>query len=204
MKISIFILIFGMLLPNSCKNTDDESPMNYLMPADNKLIQSMNKTITNMDNAKMNGDFDFDFANLMILHHQMAIDMSHVEINNGSDISIQNMANGIVVAQQIEIRLMQQFIKNYKIPKKNDLTSNSYKLVTEMKLMMANMSAIKTSENIDLDYVSLMIPHHESAVRMAKEQLKYGTQEQLVDLSKNVIEDQNFEINSFKNWLAKN
>ncbi len=206
MKISILLMIFSLISANSCKNNDNEEnqEMNATMPIENELMQSMNKTNTAMNNAKMSGDFDYDFANLMIMHHQMAIDMSRVEIEKGSDQTIKNMANGIVAAQEIEIREMQQFIKNYKIPATNNQTSNSFKIATEMKSMMDKMNAVTMINNVDKDYVAMMIPHHESAVAMAKMQLKFGTQNVMVDLSKNIIEDQTFEIDEFKNWETKN
>lgn len=206
MKISIIILFFGFLMQNSCNNIDNEDNaiMNHSMPIENELIQSMNKTNTAMNNAKMNGDFDYDFANLMIMHHQMAIDMSRVEIEKGSDQTIKNMANGIAVAQEIEIREMQQFIQNYKIPKSNNQTSNSFKIATEMKSMMNKMNAVKMYDNIDKDYVAMMIPHHESAVTMARQQLQFGTQNIMVALAKNIIEDQTYEIDEFKKWQINN
>ena len=198
--------LFSILNVNSCKNVDSEDTMqmNDLSSSKNSLMQSMNKSTTAMNNAKINGDFDYDFANLMIMHHQMAIDMSQVEIQKGSDQTIKNMANGIIVAQKIEIRIMQQFLQNYKIPLSNNLLNQSLKLTTEMKEMMDKMNAIKMTNNIDKDYVAMMIPHHESAVEMAKSQLLFGTQNNLVALAKNIIEDQNFEINEFKKWQINN
>ena len=73
-----------------------------------------------------------------------------------------------------------------------------------MKLMMDKMNAIIMTNNIDKDYVAMMIPHHESAVEMAKNQLLFGTQNNLVTLAKNIIEDQNFEIEEFKKWQINN
>ena len=206
MKISILLITIILATVNSCKqnNEVENTEMNHSSPMENELMQSMNKTNTTMSNTKMKGDFDFDFANLMMMHHQMAIDMSRVEIDKGSDQTIKNMANGIAVAQEIEVREMKQFIKNYKITATNVETSNSTKIATEMKSMMDKMNTIKMTDNIDKDYVAMMLPHHKSAVEMAKMQLKFGTQYELVELSKNIIEDQNYEIDEFKKWLNKN
>lgn len=206
MKIAILFILFSLLNVNSCKNVDaDETmQMNDLSSSKNTLMQAMNKSTTTMNNAKINGDFDYDFANLMVMHHQMAIDMSQVVIDKGNDQTIKNMANGIIVAQKIEIRIMQQFLQNYKILLSNNLLNQSLKLTTEMKLMMDKMNAIIMTNNIDKDYVAMMIPHHESAVEMAKNQLLFGTQNNLVTLAKNIIEDQNFEIEEFKKWQINN
>jgi uncharacterized protein (DUF305 family) len=206
MNFSIFIMAFSLITSSSLKkyNEDSVSQMNHSIPVENELMELMNKTMSTMNNIKMNGDFDYDFANLMIMHHQMAIDMSRVEIEKGIDQTIKYIANGIIVAKEIEIRIMQQILQNYKISMTNNQISNSHKIVAEMKLMMDKMSKIKMSKNIDKDYVAMMIPHHQSAVAMAKQQLKYGKQNGLIDLAKNSFEDQNFEINLFKNWQAKN
>lgn len=198
-------MFFSLISANSCKNNDsEESDMNHSIPMENELMQSMNTTNTAMNNAKMNGDFDYDFANLMIMHHQMAIDMSKVEIQKGSDQNIKNIANGIIVAQEIEIREMQEFLKKYKVPVSKNQTSNSSKIATEMKSMMQKMNEVDMTQNIDKDYVAMMIPHHQSAVIMAKQQLQFGTQNDLVTLAKNIIEDQNYEIEAFKKWQSKN
>lgn len=206
MKILILLMAFSLLATNSCKNSDaeEESKIQEYMPMENQLMLSMDATMTSMENVKMNGDFDYDFANLMIMHHQMAIDMSRVEIEKGSDQSIVRMAKGIVVAQEIEIRGMQQFVKNYKVLVTNNQTSNSFKIAKEMKSMMDKMNTVKMTDKIDKDYVAMMIPHHESAVTMAKMQLQFGIQNAMVTLAKNIIEDQTYEIDEFKNWQTKN
>ncbi len=43
----------------------------------NGLMASMNTMMDKMNSMKMCGDFDLDFANMMIAHHQGAIDMSN-------------------------------------------------------------------------------------------------------------------------------
>lgn len=206
MKTSIIIILFSVVTLSSCKKLDsaEETKMDHSMPMENELMQSMSKTTMAMNNSKMNGDFDYDFANLMILHHQMAIDMSRVAIEKGGDKTIQNMANGIIAAQEIEIKQMKQFLQNYKVPATNNQTSNSFKIASEMKSMMGKMNVVKMYESIDKDYVAMMIPHHESAVTMAKMQLQFGKENVLLELSKNIIEDQSFEIEEFKNWQTKN
>jgi uncharacterized protein (DUF305 family) len=205
MKNILLTIAISIIAVGACKNKDanDAFEMNHEMNT-NALMQSMKSTTEMMNNSKMNGDFDYDFANLMIMHHQMAIDMSQVEIQEGADQSIVDMAAGIVAAQEIEIKMMQEFIKKYKIQATNNQTSNSYKIATEMKTMMNQMERVKMTQNVDKDYVAMMIPHHQSAVNMAKTQLQYGKQEVLFELSKNIIEDQNYEIEVFKQWQTKN
>jgi uncharacterized protein (DUF305 family) len=48
--------------------------------------------------------------------------------------------------------------------------------------------------DIDRDFVALMIPHHESAVEMARVYLRHGKDEGLRRLAENVIASQEAEI----------
>jgi hypothetical protein len=64
MKTALIILFFSLISANSCKNTDAEETlqMNNSMPMENEVMQSMTKTTSMMNTAKMNGDFSYDHA----------------------------------------------------------------------------------------------------------------------------------------------
>ena len=52
------------------------------------------------------GDADRDFAQMMIPHHQGAIDMALVELRYGKDQRLKRLSQEIIVAQQQEIAVM--------------------------------------------------------------------------------------------------
>jgi len=72
-----------------------------------KLMESMN-AMMNPD-MKMTGDADKDFVIMMILHHQGAIEMAGVEINNGTDQEIKMMAQEILKKQKAEVDQMKEW-----------------------------------------------------------------------------------------------
>ncbi len=207
MKISITLLVFYLLSICSCKDSyanEEKKEATDSLAIENDFMLCKSKTSKMLEKVIMNGDFDYDFANMMIIHHQMAIDMSIAELEKGSDKTIKTMANKIIVAQETEIKLLQQFVENYKISVANNKTSKSYKIASEMKIMIKNIDKIKMTKNNDKDYVSMMITHHKSAVAMAKNQVKYGSQQILIELSKNIIDVQTYEISFFKKWQSYN
>jgi len=47
---------------------------------------------------------------------------------------------------------------------------------------------------VDRDFVAIMIPHHESAIAMAKAELRYGKNEQLRRMAQEIVVTQQQEI----------
>lgn len=70
--------------------------------------------------------------------------------------------------------------------------------------MTVDMGAITPSGNPDVDFVRMMIPHHEGAIAMAEAQLRYGKDESRKQLAREIIEAQTKEIAEMKEWLEKN
>jgi hypothetical protein len=62
-----------------------------------------------------------------------------------------------------------------------------------MKRMMAAMH-VKPSGNVDRDFVTMMIPHHQGAIDMAVAYLRYGSNEQLRRIAQEIIVEQQQEI----------
>ncbi len=80
-------------------------------PADEGFTKAMDSAMARMDHDMMTaptGDVDRDFAQMMIPHHQGAIDMALAELHYGHDEVLLRLAHAIVAAQQQEIAVMQQ------------------------------------------------------------------------------------------------
>lgn len=56
------------------------------------------------------GNVDLDFVREMIPHHQAAIDMAKIELEQGKDPEIRALAEAIVAAQEEEITTMQAWL----------------------------------------------------------------------------------------------
>jgi uncharacterized protein (DUF305 family) len=66
---------------------------------------AMNKMMADMT-IKPTGDIDRDFVDMMVPHHQGAIDMAKAELKYGHDARLRRLAKKIVENQQQEITLM--------------------------------------------------------------------------------------------------
>ena len=59
---------------------------------------------------------------------------------------------------------------------------------------MMKAMAIRPSGDVDRDFVDMMIPHHASAIAMAKAELRYGKNEQLRRMAQEIVVTQQQEI----------
>ena len=79
-----------------------------------EMTASMAKMHEDMTSAPMTGNPDIDFAEMMIPHHQGAIDMAKIQLKYGKDPALRTLADEIITAQEKEIVEMRQRIRELK------------------------------------------------------------------------------------------
>ena len=77
------------------------------------------------------------------------------------------------------------------------------KLRAGMEKMHVAMASVEPSGKSDVDFVRLMLPHHQAAIEMAKTQLLYGKDAQIRRLAQEIIADQQSEIELMQLWLKQ-
>lgn len=218
-KIKLAITLSGMYLFTACNNgtTTKESTDTTTMSGmnndtmdkkmnmddtkkDDGLMSSMNTMMDKMIGMQMSGDFDMDFANMMIEHHQGAIDMSEAELKSGTDEKMKSMAQNIITLQKEEKGKLRDIVNNSK-PMKMDMGKHD-ELSEEMDRMKAGMNKMQMTGNTDKDFAMMMVAHHESAIKISKDELSHGMNSQLKEMAKKGIADQTKEIEEFKSWMA--
>ncbi len=231
MKNTVFILAVlssGTLLMSSCeskKSTEtttettapadstgsmagmDHSRMADSPAAGSGMMVAMNTMMQKMEAVKMAGNTDHDFAHMMMAHHQGAVEMSALELKEGKDATLRAMAEKISADQKREIQELEAFATrldgaptNYKPTDPKDAFASQ--MNASMDSMMKNLG--QPSGNVDQDYAAMMVPHHQSAIDMAKAELAHGRDTKLKEMAQKMIAAQQQEIQEFKAWQAKN
>ena len=86
------------------------------MPADSMGMKGMDMKGMMKDNndkmssMQMSGNADVDFAMMMRVHHQGAIDMAQAELRDGKAPEMRKMAQNIIAAQKKEIAQLDKFL----------------------------------------------------------------------------------------------
>lgn len=71
---------------------------------------SMMKGMEGMQKMTMSGDIDKDFAMMMKVHHQQALDMAEMELAHGKSPEMKTMAKQIIAAQKKEIAQFDRYL----------------------------------------------------------------------------------------------
>lgn len=85
------------------------SPKGDTGPSSAAFAKANAKMHAEMDIA-YTGNADADFVRGMIAHHRGAIDMAKVELEYGKDAGLRALAEGIISAQEAEIKTMQDWL----------------------------------------------------------------------------------------------
>jgi len=72
-----------------------------------------------------------------------------------------------------------------------------------MSIMHRGMHTAEYSGEADHDFVTMMIPHHQGAIDMAKALLLYGKDPQMRRLAQEIITEQQSEIQLMQLWLKQ-
>jgi hypothetical protein len=74
--------------------------------------------------------------------------------------------------------------------------------VSAMTKMMIDMG-IRPSGNVDVDFVEMMVPHHQGAIEMAQAELRYGRNKPLRRMAQEIIVTQLQEITAMRLSLGQ-
>ena len=138
--------------------------------------------------------FDADdvmFAQMMIVHHEQAIEMSKLAVENTENADVLAIATDIRSAQQPEIDTMETWLEAAG-------AADSHMHDMEMPGLADQMTMNAIAESIDAEFDSLflmtMIQHHEGAIVMANTVLETSANDDVIALARKVIETQTAEI----------
>jgi uncharacterized protein (DUF305 family) len=193
LSLSLFALS-GLTAVVLAQGTGDKMPMGGMNMGEMKSMQAL---------AKVSGKtFDIYWMSQMIAHHQAAVIMAKIVIGAGKDTKIKAAAQAVVTAQSAEVKQLTAWLKSW---------YNSPPNANQMQLMMTDMQPMMLAAkggmdgmvmgDADRNFLENMIPHHQSAVEMAKLALTKALRPQLKTFAQQVIDDQSKEINQYQVWL---
>jgi uncharacterized protein (DUF305 family) len=151
-------------------------------------------------NAAFN-DADVTFAQMMIPHHQQAVEMAAMADGRASSGAVKDLAAKIKAAQQPEIDTMNQWLTGWGKP--TAAPEAGHGDAGHGMMSDADMAKMMDAKGADFDkqFLTMMIAHHEGAITMAKDETAKGSNAEAKALAEKIITDQQAEITTMQGML---
>lgn len=161
-----------------------------------------------VDTVADTGDFndaDVMFAQMMIPHHEQAIELSDIALDPtvGAGEAVRALATQIKSAQDPEITTMKSLLAEWGESTEMDSSMDHSDMMSGMLSPgdLAGLSALRGAE-FDRAWLEAMIAHHEGAIEMALDVQLNGSNTAVKTLADAIVTGQEAEIDEMKRLLG--
>ncbi len=146
-----------------------------------------------------NGEYsDVRFVDSMTPHHEGAVEMAEVALENAEHEEIKDLAGDIISAQTAEIEILGEIRAELDAGPKMEVGDE------DMQMMgMVDSRELARQRPFDRAFMDAMIPHHESAVAMANVALAESENPRIKTLAEDIVGAQRREIGQMENWCER-
>lgn len=157
--------------------------------------------------SEQHNDADTTFAQMMIVHHEGAIEMAELATERAENPDVVALAERIAQAQGPEIEEMTTWLNAWGEDVEpmdhggmdmNGMDMNGM----SQEEMMTHLEGL-SGEAFDAAFLEGMIAHHEGAVEMAETELADGENPEALALAEKIIADQEAEITEMEELLSQ-
>lgn len=202
MKNTLLLITAAVVVFLSACSKDDENGIQLQAHDENRMMDSMHAMMDRMMAMPKTNDPEIDFIKMMIMHHEGAISMSEVELEAGSNDSLKRTAQKIITEQQEEIQQFNTILAQLTVDNSDpEFTMEQMDNMTKGG-KVADQQII--TGDIDNDFATLMIVHHQGAIDNASAYLHHGNNTELKSMANSIIKAQVMEIQELSNWLIAN
>ena len=126
------------------------------------------------------------FALAMIPHHEQALEMAQIALENTSNQAVLEIANKITSEQTAEIEMMTPWLEDQAV---------DYEMMMDGMLTASQLEELRAAKDAEFDvlFSQYMIMHHEGAIEMANKVIKFEDIF-LSELGYQIIDQQTAEI----------
>jgi len=143
---------------------------------------------------------DVMFAQMMIPHHQQAIEMADLALTNDTtSTAVRTLAEQIKGAQDPEIQTMQGWLREWGAPTGAAMDHGTAGMMTAQD--MASLKAAR-GQQFNRMWLQMMVEHHQGAVTMAQDVQSTTEDPRVRQLAQSVVDGQKKEIATMQGLLG--
>ena len=189
LKILVPPLLVAALVLGACSSHDSHSA-------------SMTMTTVKVPADAPENGADVMFAQMMLVHHQQAVEMADDALRNSTNPKVVALATKIRTDQTAEIAQMTALLEQWGQPVPDPM-HGAHMMAMDGMVSDADMQQLSTLTGTDFDraFLTAMIAHHKGAIAMTNTELTDGKYPELKKLAASMAVAQQNEIDQMKGFL---
>lgn len=139
---------------------------------------------------------DLMFMNMMIIHHDQAIEMAELAENRTDNDKVLSLSQNISEAQRYENRKMAEWLNSVGLnrPTRGHRMAG---MAAQEEMMQLEQSRGKEFDQL---FSELMIEHHRGGIEMARAEVQNGRAEEVIELARGMVQVQQKEVGMMRQW----
>lgn len=152
----------------------------------------LNKMIQSMTSVTITCSISDNFIKQMIPHHIAAVEMSENILRFTTNLDVQCLAQNIITEQKESIENMKAIQNRCCIVQNSEYDVYNYMCAFKeiAEVMFHEMCSAPISNGINMNFIREMLPHHQGAVRMAQNTLRFCICQELIPILQCIINTQ--------------
>lgn len=169
-----------------------------------RYYEILDEMIQYMTKAQLTDSVSHNFIVQMIPHHEAAVEMSRNILRYTTLVPLQEIALNIIEEQRKGISDMRGILNQCgkMLNSKKDLCLYQKGFAQISQTMFSKMENACITNNINQDFMREMIPHHEGAICMSENALRYMICPQLAPILHRIIKTQREGVCKMERLLA--
>lgn len=156
-------------------------------------------------------EFDRQFIDMMVPHHQSAVEMAKLALTRTSRPELRTFAQSVISAQEGEIAQLRAWRKEWTgsdqtpgmdrmpmLPGMNAMGMGHGGMTTMD--MTKDVATLRTAEPFDRAFIDLMRDHHRMAIEAGRLAQAQAGRAELRDLGARIVADQQREVDQLTEW----
>ncbi|WP_027465408.1 DUF305 domain-containing protein [Curtobacterium sp. UNCCL17] len=154
--------------------------------------------------ASAHNDQDVMFAQMMLPHHEQAVEMSDVLLakGDGVDPDVVTLAKQIKAEQGPEITQLTSWLQGWGEPTESEHPGSGHSMSGMMSDSDMTDLDQASAKNAGKVFLQQMVQHHEGAVDMARSEVDKGKNTDAVAMAKSIVSSQTEQITQMQDMLA--
>lgn len=164
------------------------------------FFEILDEMESDMSNVELTDSISEIFIRQLIPHHRAGIKISENILDFTTNPLVETLAKSLIQKLSTEIDKMESMLEACRGVKNQRYDIKLYNMeYNQVYLtMVSRMRNSQTGNNLNIDYLSQIIPHHEGGVNMARNVLRFDICPELRSLAENMVSNDSLQLREMR------